>query len=61
MRGTGRPRALAHVGQPPTNSESGTEHMECGRHETEEAYKVSGEDSEERTNPRGAVGSLSGS
>ena len=32
----------------------------CERHKVEEAHKVSGEDSEKRTNPRRALGSLSG-
>ena len=40
-----------------TRSES---HL-MGKYEAEEAHKVSGEDSEERTNPRRAFGSLSGS
>ena len=35
--------------------------LSCGRHKTWEASKVLGDDSEERRNPRRAVGSLSGS
>jgi hypothetical protein len=55
VRGTGRSRALALNGRLPVMSES----QMCGRHKGGEAHKVSGEDSEERTNLRGSVGSLS--
>ena len=54
-RGTGRSRALAFNGLLPAMNES------RGKRETQRkgAHKVSGEESEERTNPRWAFGSLS--
>ena len=57
MRGTGRSRALAFTGLLSSVGES--LHL-AGRHKAKEARKVSGEDSEERTNLRRAFGSLSG-
>jgi len=57
MRGTGRSRALAFTG---LLSSVGESLQGTGRHKGKEARKVSGEDSEERTNLRRASGSLSG-